>query len=112
MEAKPLKVGELRVGGKSLFQEWFTNLDRGQQTEIDKRLVRLRLGNLGDHRNLSGGILELKFRSGIRLYCGRDGERLIILICGGNKASGKRGQDANIKLAQGLWAQYTKGKVS
>jgi putative component of toxin-antitoxin plasmid stabilization module len=28
--------------------------------------------------------------SGIRIYCGKDGNRLIVLICGGDKAYGKK----------------------
>lgn len=111
METKPLKIGELRVGGKNLFQDWLAGLDRSEIREVDKRLVKVRLGNLGEHRNLAGGIIELKFRSGLRIYCGKDGDTLIVLICGGDKASGKSAQNADIKLAQGLWAQYMKGET-
>lgn len=110
MEATPFTIGELRVGGKNLFREWLSELDRADQKDVDRRLVKVRLGNLGDHRNLSGGIIELKFTSGLRLYCGKDGDKLIVLICGGDKASGKKSQNADIKLAEGLWAQYTKGR--
>lgn len=110
MEAKPLTIGELRVGGKSLFQEWMKELDRTGSREVDKRLIKVRLGNLGVHRNLPGGVIELKFENGLRIYCGKDGDKLIVLICGGGKASGKKAQNADIKLAQDLWAQYTKGK--
>ncbi len=98
MEVRPLTIGELKVSGKSLYQEWLSQLDKSIQTEVRKRLAKVRLGNLGVHRNLSGGIIELKFNGGQRIYCGKEGDTLIVLICGGDKASGHGIVDAAIIL--------------
>ena len=43
---------------------------------------------------------------GYRLYFGRDGDALIILLGGGSK----RRQSADIKAAQILWASYLRRK--
>lgn len=39
---------------------------------------------------------------GYRIYFGRDGERLIVLIAGGTK----KGQNRDIRTAQRLWREY------
>jgi putative addiction module killer protein len=43
---------------------------------------------------------------GYRVYFGRDGERLVILLAGGSK---KRQQE-DIEAAHTLWAEYKKRK--
>ena len=61
-------------------------------------------GNLGKHRSVGGGVIELKihFGPGYRLYLGQEGENLIILLCGGDK--GTQGKD--IRRAQYYWRDY------
>jgi putative addiction module killer protein len=53
---------------------------------------------------VGGGVLECRidFGPGYRIYMGRDGDRLIILLGGGTK---KR-QQRDIEKAQALWQQY------
>ena len=55
-----------------------------------------------------GGVLEYKidFGPGYRIYFGKDGERLVILISGGTK---KR-QDEDIAEAQRCWIDYKRRK--
>jgi putative addiction module killer protein len=57
----------------------------------------------------AAGVLEFKidFGPGYRIYFGRDGERLIILLAGGNKK--RQGED--IHLAQLSWKKYRKRKA-
>jgi putative addiction module killer protein len=66
-------------------------------------LARLRLGNFGDARRV-GDIFELRvqFGPGYRIYYGRDGDRIVILLCGGDKGS----QARDIERAQGYWREY------
>jgi putative component of toxin-antitoxin plasmid stabilization module len=42
------------------------DLDRPQRAHIEERLERVRLGNLGNYRDLLGGLFELKFGNGFR----------------------------------------------
>jgi putative addiction module killer protein len=69
--------------------------------------VRIEPGNLGDHKSVGGGVRELRidFGPGYRVYFGKDGATLILLLIGGDK--GNQGKD--IKRAQALWSEYLKG---
>jgi len=108
MEGQTIRIGELNVDGKSLFDRWYRKLDRSKQFEVDARMERVRLGNLGLHRNLRYGIVELKFESGLRIYGGWEGKMLLLLILGGDK----KGQQADINFAEEIWLSYTKSTGS
>lgn len=60
--------------------------------------------NLGDHKGVGDGVIELRlfFGPGYRLYCGRDGETIIVMLCGGDKSS----QDKDIEKAKVYWDDY------
>lgn len=60
-------------------------------------------------RGWGEGVLEYRidYGPGYRIYFGRDGDRLVILVAGGTK---KR-QQADIKTAQARWAEYKKRKA-
>ena len=53
------------------------------------RVDRLIHGNPGDHRNLTGGVsgLRLDVGPGYRVYYAWRGEQLLLLLCGGSKAT-------------------------
>lgn len=76
--------------GKVPFREWLLSL-KGLHTRarIRARIDRLQLGNFGDCKSLGQGLIELRlhFGAGYRLYIGREGQRAIILLCGGDKGS-------------------------
>ena len=77
----------LTVAGQSLFGDWLSSLrDIQARAIIQKRLNRVRLGNVGDSRSVGGGVYELKinFGPGYRVYFGNDGEKIILLLCGGD----------------------------
>lgn len=93
------------TGGLCHFREWLQGLrDSRARAKIRIRLDRVKLGNLGDHHRLGGGLHELRidYGPGYRVYFGQDGERVILLLCGGNKAS----QIQDIEEARVLWAEY------
>lgn len=75
---------------------------------MTKALVQLSLGNLSEVKGVGGGVFErrLDFGPGYRLYFGRDGETLIILLAGGSKAR----QQRDIATAQACWADYKRRK--
>ncbi|WP_164075286.1 MULTISPECIES: type II toxin-antitoxin system RelE/ParE family toxin [Stenotrophomonas] len=88
------------------FVKWIDGLqDIVGRARIQARIERLAAGNPGDHRNLSGGISELRVDvgPGYRVYYTQRGKELIILLVGGDKSS-KAAQQRDIKKAQELAA--------
>jgi putative addiction module killer protein len=71
-------------------------------------LARVEQGNLSNVKGVGAGVLEYRidFGPGYRVYLGRDGDRLIILLGGGSK---KR-QEQDIALAKDRWAEYRRRK--
>lgn len=72
----------------AVFDDWFRRVrDVRGKGAINTRLVRLSLGNFGDHKALGEGLHELRFHSspGCRLYFVRVGERVVLLLAGGDK---------------------------
>src|SRR5574337_767429 len=87
--------------GREPFREWLASLgDRMAKARIAARVQRLAAGNFGDCKPLDGGVWELRIDHGpgYRVYYARAGERLILLLVGGDK----RHQQADIETAQGL----------
>lgn len=61
-------------------------------------------GNLAEVRSLGGGLLERRIHAGpgYRIYFGRDGDSLVILLGGGTKAR----QRQDIDNARQVWQEY------
>lgn len=86
------------------FADWFAGLrDRQARLRIQVRIDRLATGNPGQHRVLTGGVVEMKldFGPGYRVYYSERGGLLVILLCGGDKST----QCEDIALALALAAQ-------
>lgn len=84
-----------------MFSRWLSGLrDVRGKVAILRRLERLRTGNLGDVKSVGIGVSELRLDigPGYRMYFTRRGDVVILLLCGGDKAS----QQRDIKLAQQL----------
>lgn len=91
--------------GRSPFSEWIRNLRaRTARARIRTRLARLRLGNFGDTNSLGGSLHELRidYGPGYRVYFGRAGDSLVLLLCGGTK----RTQSRDIEQARIFWRDY------
>ncbi len=89
------------------FDEWFDALhDRKMQAAVDARLTRVRAGNFGDCKSVGGGMFELRIAlgPGLRVYYGLQGQRVVILLGGGDKST----QASDIRRARQLWQQFTK----
>ncbi len=73
-------------------------------TLIAKRLERIVLGNFGDHKRIDSKILELliDYGPGYRVYFGKKGSSLVILLIGGSKGS----QGRDIAKAKRYWDLY------
>ncbi len=83
------------------YRNWFEALrDRQAKARINVRIRRLQEGNPGQHRQLAGGVLELKidYGPGYRLYCVQRGSELIFLLAGGDKST----QSEDIVMAQSM----------
>lgn len=94
--------------GDAPFEEWFLGLDPIAASKVTTALVRLELGHTSSLKGIGGGVSEYRidWGPGYRIYFGRDGDELIILLCGGTK----RRQSADISRAQVLWAEYKRIK--
>ena len=91
--------------GRQPFIEWLESIrDKSTQNRIDKRLERLEDGNFGDHRSVGDGVFELRlqFGPGYRIYFGQIDNTLVLLLCGGDKAS----QARDIERAKTYWREY------
>jgi len=74
------------------------------RARIQVRIDRLIHGNPGNHRNLTHGVTELKIDvgPGYRVYCMQRGDRLLLLLAGGDKASQRKDIALAIELATGF----------
>ena len=103
------RIGEyLREDGTSPYEEWFMGLDTIAAAKITTVKLKMEQGNLSNVKWFRGiGEYRLDWGPGYRVYLGRDGERLIILLGGGTK----KGQQKDIELATLLWAEYSERKA-
>ena len=94
--------------GRSPFRLWRSALDVHARAKISIALERLSAGNTSRVKGVGEGVSELKidFGPGYRIYFGRDGVTVVILLGGGTK---KR-QQRDIADAQNCWADYKRRK--
>jgi len=71
--------------------------------------IKIAQGNFSNVKGVGGGVYECRanFGPGLRIYFGKDGERLVILLAGGTK---KR-QQKDIQDAMTRWQDYKKRKT-
>jgi putative addiction module killer protein len=93
----------------SPFAAWFGSLDATAAAKVTTALRRLELGNVSNVKGVGAGVFEYRidFGPGYRVYFGKDGDTIVILLAGGTK---KR-QDRDIADAHGRWADYKKRKA-
>jgi len=81
--------------GNSPFNKWFSKLDGTQKNQVRTRLDRVQNGQMGHSKSVRQNMEAILFNSGMRIYFTRESPNVIILLCGGNKAS----QDRDINQA-------------
>jgi len=98
------EIREYIENDRSPYADWFSELDEVTAARVEKYVLRLEAGNFGAAKALPEGVFELRldFGPGYRVYCGREGRTLIILLGGGSK----RRQDADIAAAIARWKRY------
>jgi putative addiction module killer protein len=106
----PDLVEYLDEQGRSPFRRWFDRLNREAAAEVGLALVRLSRGYRSKQKFLGAGISEYKIDCGpgYRIYFGRDGDQLIILLGGGTKKQ----QSAGILQARANWKEYRHRKAT
>ena len=91
--------------GNEPVTDWLLSLrDKQAQAKIRVRIKRLEAGNFGDCHPVGAGVNELREHLGVgyRVYFGRHGQTVVILLCGGSKKS----QAADIKAAKAYWEDW------
>ncbi|MCB1805529.1 MAG: type II toxin-antitoxin system RelE/ParE family toxin, partial [Candidatus Competibacteraceae bacterium] len=93
--------------GKKPFSDWLNGLrDVSAKARIRARLNRVRLGNFGDAKLLTGadGIAELRLDigPGYRVYYAEFGSVVVVLFCGGDKSTQRR----DVAKAKQYWNDF------
>ncbi len=106
MATKPNDIAVYTAAnGKAPFSDWLNGLrDMPGRAIIRTRVNRLRLGNFGDCKPVGSGVFELRidYGPGYRVYLGKEADKLVVLLSGGDKRSQKR----DIAQAQKYWDDY------
>lgn len=90
--------------GSHPFSKWFGKLKAPAALKVRTAIARMEAGNPGDVKPVGGGVSEcrLAYGPGYRIYFGRDGETLVILLGG----SSKKDQARAIATAKEHWRNY------
>jgi putative addiction module killer protein len=98
----------LDAAGRSPFRDWFDELEATAAARVTVALARMEQGNLSNAKSVGEGVLEYRidFGPGYRVYFGRDGNALVILLGGGTKHR----QQRDIDDARRRWADYRRRK--
>jgi putative addiction module killer protein len=105
----PLAIREyIAPNWRNPFREWLAILDVAVRARIQARVLRFETGNLGDQKSVGGGVWEARVMSGpgYRIYFGKDGDSLIVLLVGGAKST----QVRDISRARAYWRDYVEAR--
>ncbi len=94
----------LDVVSNSPFAQWFDDLNTPAALKVNTYVSRVGKGNFSNVKGVGNGVYELviDWGPGYRVYLGKDGEKLVILLGGGTK---KR-QERDIEIAKEFWKEY------
>lgn len=94
--------------GRSPFGEWFDKLNPEASRKVTTALYRMGLGNFSSVKSVGAGVYEcrINFGPGYRVYFGKDGQQVVILLGGGTKQR----QQNDIRLALERWEDYKRRK--
>lgn len=99
-----------RDNGQEPFSDWLSGLkDVSAQARIRARLRQLEAGNFGDCRAVGGGVTELRIHlgPGYRVYFGRHGALVVLLLSGGTKKT----QISDIVQAKTYWRNWKEAQL-
>ena len=103
-----LEYLDLRI--RSPFAAWFEGLNAVASAKVAAGLYQIAAGNWSNVKGVGGGVFERKIDAGpgYRIYFGKDGAQLVILLGG----STKQRQQQAIEMAIERWADYNRRKSS
>ena len=90
-----------KANGDEPLSDWLNGVrDKMAQARIRVRLRQVEAGNFGDCESVGEGVSELRVRvgAGYRVYFGRHGQTVVVLLCGGDKHASQRHQAREIVL--------------
>jgi putative addiction module killer protein len=92
----------------SPFREWFDRLNAEAARKVTTALYRVGVGNFSNVKGVGSGVYECRvdFGPGYRIYFGKDGAHIVILLGGGTKQR----QQNDIKLAVARWGDFKRTK--
>lgn len=96
----------IEIKQTEIFRKWRVRLkDERARALIASRLDRLAFGHAGDAEPVGDGISELRIHHGpgYRIYIKRQGDEIIILLCGGDKST----QNKDIRSAKRLAKEWS-----
>jgi len=94
----------LDLRGRSPFGEWFAKLEAKAAAKVVSALARLVEGNVSNVKSVGGGVAEVRidYGPGYRIYFGREGDKIVVLLGGGTKQRQRR----DIENARSRWHDY------
>jgi putative addiction module killer protein len=94
----------LDADGRNEYRAWFDELDVAAAVKVTVALERIADGHKSSIEPVGEGVSEYKidWGPGYRIYFGKDGDQLVILLGGGTK---KR-QTQDIENAKAVWREY------
>ena len=98
----------LDAEGRSPYGAWFDGLNAPAAAKVAAALYQLAAGNRSNVKGVGSGVFERKidFGPGYRIYFGKDGDSVVILLGG----STKQRQQRAIETAKERWASYRRRK--
>jgi putative addiction module killer protein len=99
---------DITEDGRAPFANRFAELASAARAKVAAAIARLEQGNLSNVKPVGAGVLEyrINFGPGYRVYFGRDGEVLVIVLTGGTKNR----QQRDIETAIALWDAHERRK--
>ncbi len=90
--------------GRSPFAIWFNRLPPIVAAKVTSAVYQVAAGNRANLRGVGEGVLERKidFGPGYRVYFGREGKSIVVLLGGGDK----RRQQRDIEVARVRWLDF------
>jgi len=91
--------------GESPYADWLDKLrDARAKAKIIMQVDRMELGLFGDSQPIGDGLSELRihYGPGYRVYYGKEGQQIYLLLCGGDKST----QSSDIQQAKVYWQDH------
>jgi len=98
----------LDQNGNSPFGRWLDDVEGRAAAKVTTAITRIGNGNFSNAKSVGEGVLEycIDCGPGYRIYFGKDGDKLVLLLAGGTK----RRQQQDIDAARERWADYKRRK--